>query len=430
MGKKDSETTTNTVAEPWSGVRQFLLGLYGQANQQGQIPQQYFPHQTYAPMNPLTQQGLQGSLGYASNVLPEMLTGGLQGIGSMMAAPDVANNPYVGQMIGQQVGAMTNAFGQTAGRYDTALQDQTEQLANLFGQTTGRYGTALQQQGDELAGLYGQNVGRYGEALQTQQEALQEAIGYQGDAIDRQLKNEWLPEVRSGFGLAGHSGSSRQGVAEGQAIGDATRALSQYGTSANQSLAQLARAQALGLSDMGSTAQRTMGQLAGNQALGLAELGGNQALSSGQLARSQALGLGDYASNAQQALGQSIAGTQLGAYGQGLDAQKAGLAMLPSMAQLGMLPSQIYQQAGSAYQGEAQRAIDDARARFEYEQMEPWQRMQMLANLYNGANEFGTTTATATEPNNTGANAAMGAIMGGLTYGPVGIPLGLLMGLA
>jgi hypothetical protein len=62
------------------------------------------------------------------------------------------------------------------------------------------------------------------------------AFSQNADTITRNLTREWLPQIRSGAGLAGQYGSTRQGVAEGVALGEATRALGDYGSNAQQAL--------------------------------------------------------------------------------------------------------------------------------------------------------------------------------------------------
>ena len=47
----------------------------------------------------------------------------------------------------------------------------------------------------------------------------------QARGVGDQLTRQWLPAVRQGASLAGQTGSSRQGVAEGVAIGEAAKAL-------------------------------------------------------------------------------------------------------------------------------------------------------------------------------------------------------------
>jgi hypothetical protein len=99
-------------------------------------------------MSGLSGEGASDLYGFARGVMPEYLQSGDEGLRAMFGAADVANNPYVNQMLDAQA----------------------------------------------------RNVGD-------------------------QLTRQWLPGIRQGASLAGQTGSTRQGVAEGVAIGDAAKAL-------------------------------------------------------------------------------------------------------------------------------------------------------------------------------------------------------------
>ena len=289
------QSTTVQKADPWSGVQPYLKNLYAAADARFKQPQQYFPSQTYAPQSPLSAAGQQAALGYATNYLPGLIQSGMSGLASQLNAQDVAHNPYVQQMLAQQISGSTNAFQQNA------------------------------------------------------------------QTLTDTLKNQWLPSIRSGAGLAGQYGGTRQGVAEGVAIGEAAKQL------------------------------------------------------------------GNYGSSAQAALGNQIAQTQLGAYGQGLDAAKAGMLFLPQMAQLGMMPSQMYEQLGARQEGYNQQAIDDAMARFNFAQSEPYNRMGWYSGILNGAapyaSQSGSGTSTTTNPDSGGST--FGNVLGG---GLTGYSLGSALG--
>ena len=85
----------------------------------------------------------------------------------------------------------------------------------------------------------------------------------------------------------------------------------------------------------------------------------------------------------QDALARSAASTQLNAYGQGLAQQRFGLGAAPGMAQFGMMPANVLAGVGDIERSEAQRAIDEERARFEFGQEEPWRRLERQAALFN-----------------------------------------------
>ena len=113
---------------------------------------------------------------------------------------------------------------------------------------------------------------------------------------------------------------------------------------------------------------------------------------------------------AAKALSSAAAQTQLGAYGQGLDQQSRAMAFLPQMAQLGMLPSQVYGQVGGAQEGYNQQIINDALNRWNYTQQAPYTRLAAQTAAIGGIpmNSTQTTTGTtASSPFATGLGTAM-----------------------
>ncbi len=274
--KESSQTQTSTKNEPWEAIQPYLKQMYASGDalarsQLGAMPKvpqvaesmpyaQYFPYATTTAFNPdqRSLEGLQAQLNYAQNYLPGMIGAQHQSYYDLLNAQDVASNPYLNQLIGQNVGANTDAFGQNVGRYQQA------------------FGRSLEDIGDTLT-------------------------------------RDWLPSIESGASLAGQYGGTRQGVAEGVAMGDATQALS-----------------------------RAVGE-------GMT-------------------GLSDYGSNAARALSGSLANMQMGAWGQGLNAQQNAMQMAPQIAQLGMLPGQIYQGVGNTLDSYRQQQIDAERQRWDYEQ--------------------------------------------------------------
>ncbi|MCU0810606.1 MAG: hypothetical protein MUE59_06150 [Thiobacillaceae bacterium] len=257
-----SKTTQTTIVQPWSGVESYLKSMYGTASSLGGKPMPFFPYQMFSQQAPLTTTGQDATLGYATNVLPQIFNAGTALTSSLANSADVANNPYVNQMLQGQAGLVSG-----------------------------------------------------------------------------QLMREWLPAIRSGASLAGQYGGSRQGVAEGVAIGEAAKALSN-----------------------------------------------------------------------------AAAQTQLGAYDQGLAAQKSALAFLPQQAQLGMLPAQLYGQVGGQEQAYGQQYIDDAMARYNYALQEPWNRLNLQNSIYSNV-PWGqsATTKNSGGSASTGSSGAAGALGGALT---------------
>lgn len=117
-------------------------------------------------------------------------------------------------------------------------------------------------------------------------------------------------------------------------------------------------------------------------------------LGSSRLGLAQGQALGD----ASKGLANTNAAYLSQAYQQGLNAQQAALGMTGNLMNNTMLPGQAYGaagsmlgqgaanmlQAGSIREGFDQKKIDDARARWEFSQNEPWQRANNLSSLLNG----------------------------------------------
>jgi hypothetical protein len=301
-GGDDEQTATQTQTNaPWAAVQPYLIDLYGRGATMSQTSpptvtgQQFFPYASTTAFNPDNKllQGLKGQLAYASNYLPGLTDASYQSFYDMLNAPNVAANPYVNQLIGQQIGANTESFDQMAQRFKQQLEMDTN------------------------------------------------------------------PGIRAGAVGTGNYGGSRQGVAEGVAKGLSDQALADWGTNASRSLAQ------------------------------------------------------------------SIAQTQMGAYGQGLDQQARAAALAPQVAQLGLMPSQAWQDVGTQLDVLRQKQIDDAMARWNLAQGEgervpalnynnQWVPLQNLNNLLTGASAYGTSTTTSTMPNqnNTMANVLGGGLLG------------------
>ena len=124
----------------------------------------------------------------------------------------------------------------------------------------------------------------------------------------------------------------------------------------------------------------------------------------------------------REALAQSAAQTQLGAYQQGLAQQRYGLQAAPGMMQLGMAPADVLGGVGEFYRGEEQRGIDEAMARHQFEQEEPWRRIERQANLFHGL-----TLPYAAEESTTREKASGAQMLGqgiGLATGLAGLGMG------
>ena len=268
MAGGGGKSVTETKADPWEGVQPYLTSLYARAAGLGATPQQFYPGQTYASMSTPTLAGIENTEWAARNAIPALITKMRGGMDSMLGAADVANNPYVNNMLGAQQNLVTNA-----------------------------------------------------------------------------LQREWLPGIRSGAVSSGQYGGSRQGIAEGLAMSEASKNLAN-----------------------------------------------------------------------------AAAQTQLGAYGQGLEQQRAAMALAPQMAGLELMPAQLQQQAGAMREGWSQKGIDEALARWNFAQQEPWSRLQRESAIYSGI------PWNATETKSASGSAGAGALGGAMLGGSLGSGIGSMLG--
>lgn len=137
--------------------------------------------------------------------------------------------------------------------------------------------------------------------------------------------------------------------------------------------------------------------------------------------------IGDF----MQRAGDISAGMYSDAYNNALTAQSRALGVAPQTLASLQVPAQQLAQVGAVQQARQQQAIDDARARFEFAQMEPSNRLTRYANIA-GTNILpGTTTSMADTGGGLGTIGTLGALGGGLagynlgfgalTGGPAGL---------
>lgn len=255
-GKSTSTSTVYTNADPWKGVQPYLSNMYGQTNQLGQTPLQFYPGQGYVPMSALTQGGINQNLNYANQTFPGMYNQTMNTYNNLTNAMDVANNPYV--------------------------QGMNLASANMFNQAMG-------QSFADMAKNYANTV---------------------------------APSIANSAIGQGGFGGTRQGVAEGMAVGN---------------MANAAR---------------------------------------------------DVMQSGQANLANMYAQTNLGAYGQGLGAANQAMAFSPQLAELGLLPGQIQQQAGQMGEQYQQQALDWEKAKWDFYQNEPWNRISNMNAIYSGATPY------------------------------------------
>lgn len=125
---------------------------------------------------------------------------------------------------------------------------------------------------------------------------------------------------------------------------------------------------------------------------------------------------------AMEALANQAARTQMDAYRAGLQQQQYGLGAAPAMAQFGLMPSDVLAGVGATERGEEQRAINEAMQRHQFEQEEPWRRLERFIGTYEPASQAYTTT----KAKETYSPSAMQ--VGGQLVGMVSSLMGSMMG--
>lgn len=258
--------------------------------------------------------------GQGSGILGQLQTGSNNLLGSQIAAPQSANGVQVPSSGGASViwnkGATVNAPGQNStdltGSYDRLINGNAGANPYLTG--------ALQSAVDQTNTSYQRNQ----------------------DNLTNTLQRSVLPGIRSNAVLAGQYGGTRQGIAEGNALGDYTNQL----TSAN-----LALGQANSANTTGAQAQAfNQGQdrsLAATQSLGAQQYGvAGQNASQAQQAQLQnqsianntdqfnvnaANGVNTTNAQLQQQNNQFNAGQQSGTNALNSNNQQAGLAGLSGL---------------------------------------------------------------------------------------------------
>jgi hypothetical protein len=144
-----------------------------------------------------------------------------------------------------------------------------------------------------------------------------------------------------------------------------------------------------------------------------------------QQARRGATDVGQLGSDRQAILEQGVIGDYLtkagditsrmygDAYRDALEAQTRAIGLAPTSLAGLSVPSETLARVGATQQARAQRAIDDARARFEFGQQAPGEALTRYSNLVAGSILPGTTTAEAPGGGGMGLGAGLGALGGG-----------------
>lgn len=442
MGKGPSTPDTQTVKnEPWSGVQEYLRNTYGQTDQAMGTPLEFFPGQTYADMSPWTQQSMTNAQDFIEQMFPQVYGQGMSNLSTLSNAVDVGNNPYVQAMNAQTARSMSNAASRNIGELGNTLGNNLQnfglassQATDAFGRQNANaiqdYGLASNQAIDSAGRMLNNQLGR--NALQNQYDtsmysrAMDNSMGdfrvgfneAMGD-VTRQLQNEWLPGIRSGAGLAGQYGGSRQGVAEGLAMGNAAESLSDWGAAQSNAIGQMDQAHALGLGNVIASNSLGQSQATGDVAANIANMVSNQGRDVNQMFQAGsantgnlmanlgrdysqsygagAIGMGNAIGASQDALGNALTQTNLGAYGQGLNALNSSMQYIPQMASLGLMPSQVYGQIGETAESWANKPIQEQMQRWDFYQNEPWDRLANANAIYTGASPYSSQTTTARE---------------------------------
>jgi hypothetical protein len=165
-GGGGGDQTITTINEPWGPQQPYLKEIFGEAqNIYNQNPSQFYPGQTYSPLNPLQQLGAQEHLAYGTSPQLQGLIGGTQeAYKSMINAPDIMNNPYVqnltdvtagriGEQLREQVMPSIRAGAIGRGQSGSSRHGIAEALAAKSGQQAIADATAQQ-----LSGAYGQGL--------------------------------------------------------------------------------------------------------------------------------------------------------------------------------------------------------------------------------------------------------------------------------
>ena len=97
-GNQDVESTQQVV--PWSGAQPHLTSLFNRAQQLNASGSPgYYPGQTFAGRDPLSDQAQSLRLNYATNSMPGQIYDAQRAQSFALNSPDAANNPYVQNMM-------------------------------------------------------------------------------------------------------------------------------------------------------------------------------------------------------------------------------------------------------------------------------------------------------------------------------------------
>lgn len=171
-GKSGGEQETTQQVVPWSGAQPHLTSLMSQAqglNAAGGPG--YYPGQTFAGRDPLSDQAQNLRLNYATNSMPGQIYDAQRAQSFALNSPDAANNPYVQNMM------QSNAFNLNRNLSENllpAIQSGAVASGQMGGSRQGvAQGLAMRGTQDALANANAQTMmGAYGQGLTAQGRAL------------------------------------------------------------------------------------------------------------------------------------------------------------------------------------------------------------------------------------------------------------------
>lgn len=103
----------------------------------------------------------------------------------------------------------------------------------------------------------------------------------------------------------------------------------------------------------------------------------------------QEIGEGLATEGTSRAIGEALAGMEMGAYGQGLNMYNSAASRAPQTFGLGLAPADVNKQVGLEERADTQLGIDDAMARFNFEEMAPLMNLEALKELTGFMGQYG-----------------------------------------
>ncbi len=404
--------TQKTRTEPWRGQQPYLQDVFKEAYElYGQGPQQYYPGQTVAGFDPVTQQALSTEVQRATQGDPTQ-----RAMGSYLTGTLLQPQVDPGQIAAGGAQAMGNLG--LASRY---LQQAGQ--APTFGQAAGMAGVGGGPPVLPGMGQLGATAG--GAFMPGRNPYLDQMYQTGAQQIGERFAEDIMPQIAGGFGAAGRTGSGAQALMTGRAAGDVAGELAGLYGDIYAPAYEAERGRQM-------AAAGQLGQLG----LGM----GQQDIARRQLAADiYGGGLGRMAG----------VGGQLGTLGLGGLEQMRGLygdigtqgyraaQLAPTYQAMQYRDIDRLLRAGGQREDQAQRMIDAARARWEFQQQAPYQALGQYANLIQGMPAgYGTTRTTGGGGSRVAgalgggmAGAQMGAMAGGPFGAAVGGGLGGLAGL-